>query len=231
MREFNRDGKTLLYNKLQAYLKSSHTKLAHAESWTLAIKLVRGAYIENDMPERIHDTKAQTDESSSPTMASCGISSATAPSTASRNTSSPRCSSSSRGHNPVSVAKASDLIADLQARCRLKTLPEFGQLQSMAGELGSQLVQCGENTAAAAAASLSSSSSTRLTSRPPPPPPALAIPRVYKCLTRGSVQEYMQHLLQRAVENRGATGAVKDAMPALARKLRRRIVDAATSSA
>lgn len=69
MRKYNTHGSALVYNTLQAYLKHSRSKLtsqlalAQQEGWTLAIKLVRGAYIDSDPRERIHDTKEDTDNS------------------------------------------------------------------------------------------------------------------------------------------------------------------------
>ena len=114
------------------------------------------------------------------------------------------------GHNLTSVSKASNLIRELEEQGKLKTLPEFGQLLGMADQLGCELLQHGEDMARVL------QSSTR----------PVAILRVYKCLTWGSVRECMQYLVRRAVENRGATVAVKDGMPALARELRRRMIDA-----
>ena len=71
MRKYNADGygKALIYNTIQAYLRRSRTKLeeqlklADKEGWTLAVKLVRGAYIGTDPRKNIHDTKKDTDDS------------------------------------------------------------------------------------------------------------------------------------------------------------------------
>lgn len=62
-RKFNRDGKALVYNTIQAYLKNSkanvdrHITLAANEGWDVGIKLVRGAYIEHQIQSLIHLTK------------------------------------------------------------------------------------------------------------------------------------------------------------------------------
>ena len=211
MRKYNRNGEAVLYNTLQAYLKDSRKKLehqlqiAHREGWTLAIKLVRGAYIQNDIRERIHDTKAQTDESYDGIVRD--LLSGNVNGVPEQDF--PKIKLFLAGHNAASVSKASNLIRDLQEQGRLKILPEFGQLQGMADQLGCELLQFGEDMARACE------------SRKRP----VKIPRVYKCLTWGSVRECMQYLVRRAVENRGATGAVKDGMPALARELRRRMVE------
>ena len=211
MRKYNRNGEAVLYNTLQAYLKESRKKLehqlqiAHQEGWTLAIKLVRGAYIQNDIRDRIHDIKAQTDESYDSIVRD--LLSGKVNSVSEQEF--PRIKLFLAGHNAASVSKASNLIRDLQEQGRLKTLPEFGQLQGMADQLGCELLQFGEDMA-----------KTFESSKRP-----VAIPRVYKCLTWGSVRECMQFLVRRAVENRGATGAVKDGMPALAKELRRRMIE------
>lgn len=172
MRKYNRNGKAVLYNTLQAYLKASREKLehqlqlAHREGWTLAVKLVRGAYISNDMRDRIHDTKAQTDDSYNGTVRDLlgGTVAGVPP-----HDDFPQMRLFLAGHNATSVATASGLVRDLQARGALKTLPEFGQLQGMADQLGCELLQHGEDAAAAAG-------------RAPGARPVL-IPRVYKCLT------------------------------------------------
>ncbi len=214
MRKYNRNGKAILYNTLQAYLKASREKLSHQlqlaqrENWTLAIKLVRGAYIENDIRDRIHDTKAQTDASYNSIVHD--LLTGNVPSVPLQDF--PKMQLFLAGHNPTSISTASNLIHHLHQQDKLKTLPDFGQLQGMADQLGCLLLQQAEDAARA--------SGRESGERP------VVIPRVYKCLTWGSVQECMQYLVRRAVENRGATGAVRDGMPALARELRRRILDA-----
>ena len=202
----------MLYNTLQAYLKASREKLehqlqlAHREGWTLAIKLVRGAYIKNNTRGRIHDTKAQTDESYNGIVRD--LLSGNVKGVAEQDF--PKMQLSLAGHNLTSVSKASNLICELEEQGKLKTLPEFGRLQGMADQLSCELLQRGEDMARV----------LQLGARP------VAIPRVYKCLTWESVQECMQYLVRRAVENRGAMVAVKDGLPALARELRRRMIDA-----
>lgn len=213
MRKYNRNGKAVIYNTLQAYLKASRQKLehqlqlAHREGWTLAIKLVRGAYIENDIRERIHDTKAQTDESYNGIVRD--LLSGNVKGVPKQDF--PKMQLFLAGHNFDSVSRANNLIRDLQEQGQLKTMPDFGQLQGMADQLGCELVQHGVDTARAFNSSAGH---------------PVAIPRVYKCLTWGSIQECIEYLIRRAVENQGATSAVKDSMPALARELKRRMIDA-----
>ncbi|KAL9580661.1 MAG: hypothetical protein Q9212_004365 [Teloschistes hypoglaucus] len=214
MSKYNRDGQAIVYNTLQAYLKDSRQKIesqlqrAHQDGWTLAIKLVRGAYIENDIRSRIHDTKADTDTSYNSIVRDLlsgtitGVPSGPA---------FPQMHLFLAGHNAISVAKASKLVRELQDQGTLKVLPEFGQLQGMADQLGCELLQHGEDAVRDGMEGKGKK---------------ILVPKVYKCLTWGSVQQCMQYLVRRAVENHGATGAVKDGMPALVRELRRRGIDA-----
>ena len=205
MRRYNTDGKALVYNTLQAYLKASRASLksqlavAHQEGWTLAIKLVRGAYIKNDTRSAIHDTKADTDESYNGIVhdvlrgTDLGLDGETPP-----------MKLFLAGHNPESVAKAWNLIQELSDQKKLKVLPDFGQLQGMADELGCRLLQRCED--------LRNSSS------------AAVVPRVYKCLTWGSVHECMQFLVRRVVENSGGTDRMRDGRSEYLRELWRRLL-------
>jgi proline dehydrogenase len=219
MRKYNANNTEypLLYNTLQSYLKESRPKLkaqiaaAQQEGWTLAIKLVRGAYIDSDPRELIHDTKEDTDASYNGIVHDLlsGSPELGFPSSSSAQDSSPKIHLFLAGHNPTSVNAAIDLMQTLSAAGKLKTKPEFGQLQGMADELGCSVLQradelrtrAGEKNATAAA----------------------AVPLVYKCLTWGSVQECMQYLLRRAVENSGGTARMKDGYAAYLAELRRRV--------
>ena len=98
----------------------------------------------------------------------------------------------------------------LSAAGRLKTKPEFGQLQGMADELGCSVLQRADEMRATAGEESGNAA-------------APAVPLVYKCLTWGSVQECMQYLLRRAVENSGGTDRMKDGYAAYLVELRRRV--------
>lgn len=52
----------------------------------------------------------------------------------------------------------------------------------------------------------------------------VVIPKVFKCLTWGSVQECMQYLFRRAVENSGGTDRMRDGLFANIGELRRRML-------
>jgi len=128
---------------VQAYLKEVRQKfehqlaLAHAEGWTLAIKLVRGAYIDSDPRQIIHDTKDQMNDCydnivhDALTRNMADISKSDFP----------HIDLFLADHNSKSVANANVLIQELAARGELKTVPEFGQLQGMCDELGCKILQ------------------------------------------------------------------------------------------
>lgn len=132
MRKYNRNGKIVVYNTLQAYLKASRAKLeeqlalSHREGWSLAIKLVRGAYIDNDPRELIHDTKQDTDVSYDSLVrdllsgTNLGFSEAEHPKDTKLFIA---------GHNPDSISAAMELVQTLHTSGRLKVVPDFGQLQ------------------------------------------------------------------------------------------------------
>jgi proline dehydrogenase len=227
MRKYNANNtdSPVIYNTLQSYLKQSRPKLkaqiaaAQQEGWTLAIKLVRGAYIDSDPRELIHDTKEDTDASyngivydllsGSPELGfSTSSSSSSSPSA---QDSTPKISLFLAGHNPTSVNAAIDLMQTLSAAGKLKTKPEFGQLQGMADELGCSVLQRADEMRASSGARAGEKIVTA------------AVPLVYKCLTWGSVQECMQYLLRRAIENSGGTARMKDGYAAYLAELRRRI--------
>lgn len=205
MRAYNTGSSALVYNTLQAYLKHSRSKLraqlalAKEENWTLAIKLVRGAYIDSDPREQIHDSKEDTDASYDGIvrdLLSGGAELGFSPETM------PNVKLFLAGHNPTSVSSAIDLTQSLSAAGKLKIEPEFGQLQGMADELGCRILQRADGLRAKESA---------------------AVPLVYKCLTWGSVQECMQYLLRRAVENSGGTARMKDGYAAYLGEVKRRM--------
>lgn len=202
MRRYNRDGRVLVYNTLQAYLKTSRAKLktqialAHAEGWELAVKLVRGAYIANDAREAIHDSKAETDASYDgivrDVLAGTNLGDM------------PRMQLLIAGHNAESALGAFELMRSLKSRSALAVRPDFAQLQGMADVLGCELLRRCEELRAEGA-------------------DAAAVPKVYKCLTWGSVQECIQYLLRRMVENGSASDRIRDGLAAYVGELRRRV--------
>ncbi|KIV87184.1 hypothetical protein PV11_02749 [Exophiala sideris] len=210
MRRYNRPEKqALIYNTVQAYLKSSREKVQHQlrlaeeEGWRLGVKLVRGAYISNDIRERIHNTKADTDRSYDSIVEDLlrgNFSTRTGQQTTSLDL-------ILAGHNSATIRKATQLATGLAAQSRLRAIPEFAQLQGMADDIGCEIVQIAED------------SKNRGLLRE-----AAYIPRVYKCLTWGSLQECMQYLTRRLVENRGAADRMRGGAAEFRKELYRRML-------
>jgi proline dehydrogenase len=50
------------------------------------------------------------------------------------------------------------------------------------------------------------------------------VPKAYKCLTWGSLQECMQYLVRRVVENRGGMERMRDGLSAYQAELKRRLL-------
>ncbi|KAI9652626.1 MAG: hypothetical protein M1821_008345 [Bathelium mastoideum] len=220
MRKYNTNGTALVYNTIQAYLKSSRDKLKHQlslaarEDWTLAIKLVRGAYIANEQRERIHDTKEHTDESYNTIVADV-LSGKNLGFSESIEQKFPKIALFLAGHNPESVAKAWNLIQDLSVKRELKVLPDFGQLQGMADVLGCRLLQKCDDVRASSETLICSDDASWEKK-------AVVVPELFKCLTWGSTQECMQYLLRRLVENQGGADRMRDGMRAYRQELGRR---------
>ena len=209
MRRYNKGEQALVYSTVQAYLKSSREKVQHQlqlasdEGWRSGIKLVRGAYISYDLRGKIHDTKAETDKSYNSIVEDLL-----------RGTSFPVFSTNPElkhdlllaGHNTETVRGAARLATALAASSQLRVVPDFAQLQGMADDIGCELLQIGEDAA-----------KTGTTATVP------FIPKVYKCLTWGTIQECMQYLTRRLVENRGAADRMKEGAALLRKELWRRM--------
>lgn len=207
MRKFNRKGeRALVYNTVQAYLKCAREKVqeqlatAEREGWRSAIKLVRGAYISNDRRELIHDTKLGTDDTYNGIVEDLlhgkGFE-------ALEQNGNLEHDLLLAGHNTATIRRAAEMAATLKKEGKLKVLPEFGQLQGMADDIGCELLQRGEDA-------------TKVEGK------EAFVPRVYKCLTWGSIQECMQYLTRRLVENRGAADRMQEGAGLLRKELGRR---------
>ncbi|OAL36474.1 hypothetical protein AYO20_04370 [Fonsecaea nubica] len=241
MREFNRENSMVVMTTIQAYLKSSrqtverYLRLAQKEGWSLGIKLVRGAYIGSDNRSKIHDTKRETDEcydsiahdiitKSWPGFESgsrgAGIAAADA-------SGFPHARIFLAGHNSESIRKASSLVRRLSQTGDLANEVHYGQLQGMADDIGCELLAQADhqrevlkalNPSSSAASSPSqmhqNDARHRLTE--------LGIPRVYKCLSWGSIQDCLYYLVRRAIENQGAAERMKSSLNEMQAELRRR---------
>lgn len=204
MRIFNRDGKALVYNTIQVYLKNSkanvdrHVTLAANEGWAVGIKLVRGAYIEHEVRSLIHDTKEDTDRNydmivdillSQPgeTFPPTALFLAT--------------------HNATSTEKALSTHRQRVANNQPTAFLECGQVQGMADELSCKLVHNYETSQQDYRSSKN----------------GVAAPRAFKCLVWGSVAECTGYLHRRAIESRGAVERTSHMVDALKQELKRRV--------
>ena len=195
-----------IYNTMQAYLKSTpqrvaeHLKLAQRDNFTLAFKLVRGAYIVSEKRSLIHDTKSETDQAYDTiiehliTESFPGVEDPF-----------PAVRFVVAGHNDTSVERA---LAVQQKEVQAGRCPrglEFGQIQGMADEITCNLAQMRNRKSTADSDSIE------------------LLPRVYKALSWGTVQELMQNLIRRAIENRAAVERTKEWRHGLWKELVHRI--------
>ncbi|GME37687.1 unnamed protein product [Neofusicoccum parvum] len=210
MRKHNRDGRILVYNTIQAYLKRAwenaerHVRLAAAEGWGLGVKLVRGAYIEHETRALIHDTKEETDKSYNDIAAS--FIAQRLPVSGEKLEKYPKSALFLATHNVDSVRAALKLYREQVEAGKPTPLLDCGQLQGMADEVSCELLQQNEEYAARSSPELQRT-----------------IPTVFKCLAWGSVSECTHFLYRRAIENRGAVTRTRHMAMALRKELWRRL--------
>ena len=214
MRRYNRNGQALVSNTIQAYLKASrdnvaaHLRVAQHEGWTLGIKLVRGAYIGSEVRSRIHDNKAETDACYNSIVQD--ILTKSLPGFDGSDF--PDVQLFLAGHNVESIRRASALYRELLLKGAKCASVRFGQLQGMADDISCELLQSADNAKQCDGLAEKEAELHRLTA-----------PKTYKCLTWGSVQECMQYLVRRAIENQGATERMKGGTREMRAELRRRM--------
>ena len=202
MRIYNRDGKVLVYNTFQAYLKktsqniANHLKLAQEGGWTLGIKLVRGAYIASEPRYLVHDTIEQTHAAYDSIVESLltktfpGVNEV------------PNVQLMLASHNLASVKRGYETWRT-RIEMGLPTIKlEIGQLQGMADEISCELVQKRQQ--------LTSQEDSNY-------------PRAFKCLCWGSVQQCIHFLMRRIIENRGSLERTNLWMTGLKKELWRRV--------
>lgn len=174
--------------------------IASAEGFTIGVKLVRGAYINSEPRQLIHDTKENTDH----------MYDSIAENLLTRNASQIKGNRSGKEvfpetelflgtHNGHS-AKLAHKIHSSRVASGLPTIRvQYGQLLGMADDVSGELVQMASKKH-----------------------PELG-PDVYKCLSWGSVGECVSYLMRRAVENRDAVSRTQDAHFAILKEIRRRL--------
>ncbi|KAJ6164771.1 hypothetical protein N7470_003443 [Penicillium chermesinum] len=208
MRRHNRSPTPLVYNTIQAYLKGSkanvdrHIETAARETWSLGIKLVRGAYIEHETRSLIHDTKEETDRSYdliAETLLSCQTPAHE------KNLQFPNAALFLATHNAASAAKAISMHQRRLIEGKATIPLECGQIQGMADELSCELVQNYERA-------MQQSSAANV-----------PVPKAFKCMAWGSVAECMQYLYRRAIENKDAVERTQHMVDALWVELKRRV--------
>ena len=205
MSKFNKGKTPLVFNTIQGYLKGSksnvdrHITLAATGGWTLGVKLVRGAYIEHETRSLIHNTQEDTDRSYD--LIANMLISQTLPAGA-EHLNFPRTALFLATHNAASTAKAIQTHQKRLASKQPTVLLECGQIQGMADELSCELAKKYERFSCQSLG---------------------IMPRVFKCLTWGSVAECMGYLHRRAIENKGAIERTHHMRVALGQELQRRI--------
>ncbi|KAM5342781.1 hypothetical protein ACJ41O_013747 [Fusarium nematophilum] len=210
MKKYNRNGEALVYNTIQAYLKGSrrnaerHVLQAAREGWTLCVKLVRGAYIENEIRSLIHDTKEETDRSYND-IAHMMISRELPRAKGADDLKFPSAALMLATHNAASAEKAIATRRQRIADGLPTTKLECGQINGMADELSCALVESCEQCVS------------------DPSMDKASAPGVFKYVAWGSVSECMGYLYRRAVENRGAVERTRHMVDALKKELRRRV--------
>jgi proline dehydrogenase len=209
MRKYNRGGRVLVYNTLQAYLKSTplnitrHLQLAQKEDWSLGIKLVRGAYITSVERTLIHDTIEDTHACYNSIVRN--LLSRTFPGV-SQDVEFPQMQLFLASHNAESVRLGYETWRERNEKGLPTIKLEIGQLQGMADEVSCGLVQMRRGMMAAG--DMGSEK--------------VWYPRAFKCLCWGKTQECIQFLVRRVVENRGSLDRTRFWLDGLKRELWRR---------
>ncbi|KAF2125245.1 putative proline oxidase Put1 [Dothidotthia symphoricarpi CBS 119687] len=204
MRKFNRDGRVVLYNTYQVYLKATpevvarHLAEAEKDGFTLGLKLVRGAYIASEDRSLIHDTKQDTDDAYNSIAQGAlrqhigrfgGDGADARPF--------PSVNLFLASHNRDSVISAQRLHRQ-RTEAGLPTVPvAFGQLHGMSDEVSFSLLQ------------------EKGSDGNPPD--------VFKCSTWGSIGECVGYLMRRAIENRDAVLRTNDEFISLKKEAARRL--------
>lgn len=218
------EGKPVMYNTYQAYLKSTPAKLAkhlvdaEKEGYVIGVKMVRGAYLASEPRERIWPTIEKTHE------AYDGIAEALLrrqwndvlkPVGEGDGQAWPELAVVLATHNQVSIEKA-QALRDEQAATGQKRVPlAFVQLWGMADEVSCEILQAAgkrKGLPAGEGKALMTSSTVNLD-----------VPRAFKCVTWGTTGQCLNFLLRRAAENKDAAARTEDSRRAMQGELWRRL--------
>ncbi|CAK4031271.1 proline oxidase like [Lecanosticta acicola] len=209
-REYNVNGKSVIYGTYQAYLKQNpqwlarHLEVAKAEGFTLGVKLVRGAYLGSEKRSLIWPD-IETTHHAYDTTASALIHREYNSLLQSTTLSSPFPQDINvviASHNASTVAKTR-LWRQTQASHDLSLTPlVYAQLQGMADEVSCTLLAAAKSGAAGEKG---------------------VKERVFKCTTWGEMHMCLNYLLRRAAENRDAASRTKATRDAMGEEIRRRM--------
>jgi proline dehydrogenase len=212
MRRYNKNGKAVVHNTYQCYLKSvprilaEHLAIARKEGFVLGTKLVRGAYIGSDPRHLIHDTKANTDvhyDSLAESLMRKEYGPILKPAAGEEGQPMPQIGMVLAGHNPTSVRHALKIRTEQVQRGEQRVDMVYAQLQGMADEVSAELLQ---------AAAVGKGKEDQVD-----------VPQAYKYLVWGSTGECMKYLLRRAQENKDAMGRTRDGRNIMVGELVRRM--------
>lgn len=215
MNEYNHGKMAIVYNTYQMYLKSSigtldgHMREAARQGYTLGVKIVRGAYMNSEPRELIHDSKSDTDlaydNSVKAMLQAHHVKEDPNKATADAESKVPSVDLFIASHNKESALSALQWHQQRLAQ-GLPTVNkiQYGQLLGMADEVSCGLLQKGQDMGTEAKA-------TRSTG-----------PDVYKCLSWGTLEDCMSYLVRRAVENKDAVTRTKSEQIATKKELWRR---------
>lgn len=207
MKEYNQ-GYALILNTVQAYLKSAraniqrHLAQAAEEGWTLGIKLVRGAYIDSETRSLIHDTKEDSDISYNEIALSL-VNRQIAPESG---LGFPQTHLFLATHNLDSIRKVFRAHRKRIEAGQPTVSLECGQIQGMADHISCELLREREKLEHDDYEHAQKIS-----------------PKVFKCLTWGTLSDCLGNLYRRAVENRDAVERTQDMAFMMRKELRRRL--------
>lgn len=217
------DGKPVMYNTYQAYLKSTPAKLAkhladaEREGYVIGVKVVRGAYLASEPRERIWSTIEKTHEaydSIAEALLRRKWNGFLKPVGAGNDQKWPQLAVVLATHNQVSVQKA-QAVRDEQVAMGEKRVPlAFAQLWGMADEVSCELLQAAGKRGESLARQGKPLDSTDAN---------FDVPRAFKCVTWGTTGQCMNFLLRRASENKDAAARTEDSRLAMQGELWRRL--------
>jgi len=206
-REYNTEGKAVVYTTYQMYLKQmpgilgKHLEIAKAEGFTLGAKLVRGAYLASEPRHLIRDTIEHTHhayDSATAALISRSYDSFLRPATPGQVHFPQNINVLVASHNAATVSKARSLRQQQLLHGEALTPLVYAQLQGMADEVSCQLLrdaEIGEGVKE----------------------------KVFKLTVWGSMFEALNYLLRRAAENKDAASRTGDTRMAMQAELGRRM--------